>query len=148
MPRPKGTPKTGGRRPGSKNGSISRRDADKSEYVKATVDRVLQEYGFIAFMDIRDAFDDNGRLLPILEMPESVARAMAGIEVSDLNVDGDGKGPVGTLHKIKILDKIKALDSIGKHLGMFVERFAGPDGGALQSEHTIRFIHPEKKHEG
>ncbi len=122
MPRPKGLPKTGGRKKGSLPGFKLRKEAQKLEAVKVTVDRVLEEYGRIAFLDMSEAFDADGRLKPIHEMTEDVRRALAGIEVAQLNVDNDGKGPVGHIHKIKILDKVKALDSIGKHLGMFIDK--------------------------
>ncbi len=122
MPRPKGLPKTGGRKKGSLPGYGVRKQHQKQEYVKATVDRVLAEYSHIAFLDIGEAFAADGSLLPIHEMPESVRRAMAGIEVASLNIDNDGKGEVGKLHKIKLLDKGKALQDLAKHLGMFVEQ--------------------------
>lgn len=96
--------------------------AQHVEKVAITVERVLREYEHIAFLDIGLAFDAKGNLLPIHEMPESIRRAMAGIEVADLNIDRDGRGAVGKLHKIKLLDKGKALQDIGKHLGMFVEQ--------------------------
>ena len=143
MPFQKGRPKTGGKKKGNPMPATVRKAAEHVEYVKASVDRVLQEYQHIAFLDMGEAFDDQGNLLPIHLMPEGVRRAMAGIEVADLNVDRDGKGPIGKLHKIKILDKTKALQDIGKHLGMFIERIAGPDGKEpVQSVHTIRFIDP------
>ncbi len=143
MPRPKGLPKTGGRKKGSPAGYGVRKQQQKLEYVKATVDRVLQEYQHIAFLDIAGAFDAEGHLLPIHEMPESVRRAIAGIEVASLNVDGDGKGPVGKLHKIKLLDKGKALQDLAKHLGMFIERIAGADGiSPVQTRHEVVFVSP------
>lgn len=92
------------------------------EAVELTVDRIKREYAHIAFLDIGEAFGANGHLLPIQQMPAKVRRALSGIEVSELQVDGDGKGPVGKLHKIKFADKTKALRDMAQHLGMFVER--------------------------
>ncbi len=143
MPRPKGLPKTGGRKKGSPAGYGVRKQHQKLEYVKATVDRICAEYQHIAFLDIGEAFAPDGSLLPIHEMPESVRRAIAGIEVASLNVDGDGKGPVGKLHKIKLLDKGKALQDLAKHLGMFIERIAGADGvSPVQTRHEVIFVSP------
>ncbi len=122
MPRPKGLPKTGGRKLGALNGACVAKAAQKVEFIKASVERVLREYQHIAFLDIGQAFGPDGDLLPLHLMPEDVRRAIAGIEVASLNVDGDGKGPVGKLHKIKLLDKGKALQDLAKHLGMFIER--------------------------
>lgn len=122
MPFQQGRKKTGGKTKGTINGQTLRRLANASDHITATVDRVLQEYSHIAFLDIGEAFDGAGNLLPIHDMPEGVRRAIAGIEVADLNIDRDGQGSVGKLHKIKLLDKGKALQDLAKHLGMFVER--------------------------
>lgn len=142
MPRSKGHPKTGGRKKGSLNGASIRKASERVEFIKVTVQRVLEEYSRIAFLDIGDAFEAAGGLKPIHEIPEDIRRAIAGIEVVNYEEDGDGKGAIGKLHKIKLLDKTKALQDLGKHLGMFIERIAGPDGGPVKSEHTIRYIDP------
>ena len=49
---------------------------------------------------------------------------------------GDDRQFVGYLKKYKIVDKKGALDSIAKHLGMFIDRqeLTGPDGGPLQMQ--------------
>ncbi len=145
MPRPKGLPKTGGRKKGSLPGYGVRKQHQKLEHVKATVERLLEEYGHIAFLDIGEAFAPDGSLLPIHEMPESVRRAMAGIEVASLNIDNDGKGEVGKLHKIKLLDKGRALQDLAKHLGMFIERIGNPDGSKIESRHEFIIVRPGEK---
>ncbi len=114
------------------------------ECVKLTVERVLQEYACLATLDISQAFDAEGNILPIHQIPENVRRALAGVEIAELNIDNDGKGSVGRLHRIKFYDKTKALDSIAKHLGMFIERIGNPDGTPLEP-HTIRFVLPPAK---
>ena len=50
----------------------------------ATITRVLEEFGRIAFLDIGEAFDEQGNLLPIRQMPEGVRRAISGIEYEDI----------------------------------------------------------------
>ena len=80
--------------------------------------RILEEYAHIASLDIREAFEPDASLKPIDEWPDSIARAVAGIEVMEM---GDEGGRF-RLHKIKLCSKLHALDSIAKHLGMFVDR--------------------------
>src|SRR4051794_40162635 len=46
-----------------------------------TVERVIKEYAKLAFLDIRKAFDDEGRLKPIHELDDETAAAIAGLEV-------------------------------------------------------------------
>lgn len=108
--------------------------AKRSARTEITVDRVLKEFGRLAFLDIRKAFDEHGKLKPIHEIDDDTAAAIAGLEVEALY---EGKGAdreqVGHLHKIKLADKKGALDSIAKHLGMFIDRHevSGPDGGPV-----------------
>ena len=83
---------------------------------------MLQEYAHLAFHDISQAFKPDGSLKSIHDIPEDIRRSIAGIEVVNYEEDGDGKGSIGKLHKIKIIEKTKPLDSIARHLGMFVER--------------------------
>lgn len=90
--------------------------------VKLTVERVLQEYACLVSLDISTAFDENGQLLPIHQIPEVTRRAIAGIEVAALNIDNDGMGSVGKLHKLKFYDKRAALADVAKHLGMFIDK--------------------------
>lgn len=144
MPRPKGTPKTGGRKKGSFNGSTLLKQEDRIAEIRVTIQRVIEEYSRIAFLDIGKAFQPDGSLMPIHKIPEDIRRAIAGIEVVSYEEDNDGKGSIGKLHKIKILDKTKALQDLGKHLGMFIERIGNPDGSELKP-HVIRFLPPKPK---
>lgn len=88
-----------------------------------TVDRVLQEYGKIAFLDIRKAFDEKGNLIPIHQLDDDTAAAISGLDVDkkvSKMTDANGEPMVESyLHKIKLSDKKGALDSIAKSLGMF-----------------------------
>lgn len=84
-----------------------------------TRERIAQELARIGFFDIRSAYDENGELVPIKDLDDSTAAAIAGIEVSN-NWDRDENGkPVitGELKKIKISDKRAALDSLAKLMG-------------------------------
>ena len=104
------------------------------------MERIKQEYAHLAFHDIGDAFDGAGNLKPIHEMPESIRRSLGGIEVTDLRIDGDGKGPVGKIHKIKILDKRAALRDMAQHMGMMVERVGNPDGTPFIGDVEVRLV--------
>ena len=138
MPRPKGLPKTGGRKKGGVGRATLKRVTDQIEAARVTVERVLAEYAHLGFLDIRQAFDEKGNLKQIHELPDSVARAIAGIEFEEVfEVQGSGadraRVHVGRIHKIKIASKLGALDSMGKHLGMFVEKLRLVDGAGQDS---------------
>lgn len=85
-----------------------------------TVERILTEYARIAFMDIRDAYTEDGKLKPIQDMPKDVAAAISGIDFEAMfEGSGEDRTRVGDLVKIRLSDKTKALDSLSRHLGMF-----------------------------
>jgi len=71
--------------------------------------------GKIAKADVREMFDNNGKLLSIHKMSESAAAGIAGFKV----IRRKCKSPVVD---VKVLDKEKALVDYGKHIGMFVDR--------------------------
>jgi len=80
---------------------------DRTEWY---VETVLQELKMIATVDIRNAFDKDGKLLPIKNLPADLAAALGGIEVTE-------KGTT----KIKLWDKLKALELAGRKHAMFVD---------------------------
>lgn len=97
--------------------------AARSQRALVTVDEVLREMKRLALADVGDAFDAKGRLKPLAEMSADVRRSISGLEVEQL-FDGSGKDKYhqGDLVKVKFWDKKGALDSLAKHLGMFIER--------------------------
>ena len=123
----------------AKNPKVASRIAELANELKdknmVTVERVLQEYARLAFFDPRKVFNTDGSPKSIIELDDDTAAAIAGLEVMEIY---EGRGSerkfVGNLKKYKISDKIGALDSIGKHLGMFVERkeVTGPNGGPIE----------------
>lgn len=120
--------------------AIAARRARISQKADVTTERVLKEFAKLAFLDIRKVFDADGKLKPIQEMDDETAAAIAGLEVEDLwEGKGEDRERVGKLHKIKLSDKKAALDSIARHLGMFVDRteVTGKDGQPLPGASTV-----------
>jgi len=106
-----------------------------SEKTELTVDRVLLEYKRLALLDIRKAFDKEGNLKPIHEWDDDTAAAIAGVEAEDIyEGTGENRAITGRLHKVKLSDKRAALDSIGRHLGMFIDKseISGPNGRPIE----------------
>jgi len=89
-----------------------------------TVELVRKALFTMATADIREAFNADGTLKPIHEIPDPVAKAIAGIEVDDRQ---------GDLKKVRLVDRVKLWELLGKHLGMFKEmhEVSGRDGRAL-----------------
>lgn len=92
----------------------------RSQRTEITADRVLQEYAKIAFFDPRRLYRDDGQPVDITELDDDTAGAIAGLEVLDeFSGSGEDRTQIGFTKKYKIADKVRALDSVARHLGMF-----------------------------
>lgn len=87
--------------------------------------RILNELACIALYDPRDILDAKGALKPPAEWPEAVARAVSSIEIDEIkeyDPDEHRQVVIGETKKVRLMDKIKALENIGKQFGMFVQK--------------------------
>jgi phage terminase small subunit len=106
---------------------IARKQAELAMKSAITAEKVLKELGKIAFCDARKLYDQYGNLKPIQELDDDAAACLAGIETESKSCKGrdeedeDAQVIVTTLRKVKRWDKVKALELIGKQLGMFVD---------------------------
>jgi phage terminase small subunit len=92
--------------------------AKRAGKLEITAERVLQEIARLAYVDISQAYDEKGGLLPLHQMPEDVRRAVASVEVAEERVDGE---VVGEIRKVKFWDKKGSLDLLGRHLKLFTD---------------------------
>lgn len=99
--------------------SALREEAAKKHGV--TKDRIIAEYAKIAFFDIREIYDTDGGLIHVKQLDDTSAGAIASIKsTEEWGEDDDGnKIIIGTNKEVKIFDKIRALQDLGKHLGLF-----------------------------
>lgn len=98
-------------------GKLLDRVAEIKKSQKIETERVLQEYARIAFADLRCLVDDKGHPIPLQDLDDDTAAALAGVE---LEVIGDAEGPLKTTrHRYKIADKLKALEILAKRLKLF-----------------------------
>jgi hypothetical protein len=89
---------------------------DAAKRLNLSRERVLEEYAKIAFSDIREVLTVDGGLKPISEWDDNSAASIGGIESFDEKHWKTGE-VLGTVRKIKVLDKKGALDSICKVMG-------------------------------
>lgn len=84
-------------------------------------DKVLAELGCIAGTRLSDLYGEDGKLLRVREMPEHVQAAIASVDAFTGNVDtGDGKSDL--LVRVRLVDKLKALEVLAKHHGLSEEK--------------------------
>lgn len=95
-------------------------------------DAVLVNLRDAAAIDPRTAFDTNGNLLEVPDLPDTVARSL-----TDFSVTIDQKGEA--TKRIKFTPRHTANEALGKHLGMFRERveLTGKDGGPMETKHEL-----------
>lgn len=91
----------------------------RAERVEVKADDILRELLRLALTDIGKAYDVNGELLPLHQMPEETRRAIAGIERSSHT---DQEGNTRETVKVKFWDKTRGLELLGKHLKLFTEK--------------------------
>lgn len=103
-------------------GNVSARVAELRKIVAersvVSQESVIKELQRIAFFDIRKLFNSDGTLKRVTELDDDTAAAIASIEVVDIGADGQ----LVLSKKFKTSEKLKALDLIGTHLGMFVKK--------------------------
>ena len=116
---------------------IQKRMQDRQVRTEITQDRVLREYAKLGFFDPRKLFNADGSPREIADLDDDTAAAIAGLDIAEIyEGTGDSRRFVGYIKKYKIANKIGALDSMAKHLGLFIDRqeITGPDGGPLQMQ--------------
>lgn len=105
--------------------AIQKRQAKLRGKLEITQERVLEELAAIAFANGTDfaTITHNGlvRLTPTSELPDEKRKAIASIK----------EGQYGT--EVKVHDKVKALELLAKHLGMFDSK----NGGSEAPENNI-----------
>jgi phage terminase small subunit len=99
---------------------IAAAKAERAAKVDISAERVIREIARAAFLDISKAFNEDGSMKPHSEIDEDTRRAIAGIEVTEIR-DNDGV-VIGYTKKLKLWDKLRALELLGKHVGMFDQR--------------------------
>lgn len=89
---------------------------NRSDRTEITSDKVLNELAKIAFSNIQDFTDNTNGVVNINGLEPNVTAAVSSIEVMSSSV---GEESSIKISKLKLHDKLRALEQIGKHLGMF-----------------------------
>jgi len=102
-----------------------------------TAERVLDEMAKVAFFDPRRIFDAKGGLLAPGEIGDEEAAAIAGLDVRQTQ---DGS----ELKKIRLADKTKSLEMLGRYLRLFQDRVEHSGAVGVQLIHDV----PRPEREG
>jgi phage terminase small subunit len=123
--------------------AIAERQTKLAEKLEITQERVLAEYaklGFANMLDYVTVQEDGSAYVDLSALTREQAAAIQEMTVDEYT-EGKGEDARGVKKvKIKLSDKRGALDSIGKHLGMFIERNVNIDVTNLTPEERQRRI--------
>ena len=86
-----------------------------------SAERVLEEMARLAFSDVTNLLDEDGKMKPMKELNKDDTAALSALEMSVRNGEElpDGSFELVTTYKAKHWDKVSALEKLAKHLGMF-----------------------------
>nr|DAL83133.1 MAG TPA: Terminase small subunit [Caudoviricetes sp.] len=90
---------------------IAQLQAEQSRRTGVSADRVLRELAKVAFVNAGDLIDARTASLKSDAAPDDLA-AVQSVKVKTFGEDG-------LEQEVKLADKLKALDLLGRHLGMF-----------------------------
>jgi phage terminase small subunit len=96
--------------------AISEAQRTRSERTTIDADWVLTRLAKEVNADLADLFSADGRLKPIREWPAIWRRGLvSGIDVDEIRADGV---VIGSVRKLKLSDRLKRIELIGKHVGV------------------------------
>lgn len=102
---------------------VSKAQQERSERTGITADRVLQELALIGFVDMGDYARWSPDGVTLLESSEVNTRPVAEVK--------ETHSKYGTSVSFKLHDKVGALEKLGKHLGIFVDKSEVTHSGAV-----------------
>ncbi len=105
---------------------VAKAMAERSRRTGVNAERVVMELAKIAFVNASDVIDAETATLRPDASPEDTA-AIQSVKVKTFGEDGLER-------EIKMADKLKALELLGKHLGMFKDKVEL--SGGLETEKT------------
>lgn len=91
----------------------------RGEYAKQ---KILAELHLMSYADVKELFREDGRLKPVSEWSDDLAKTIESIEVADARYDRDGNETSPEVTKIKRVGKLKAIEMMMKNMAMLIDR--------------------------
>ena len=108
---------------------ISKLKVERSERVRIRADDVLKELGLVAFANLLDYVTpqkDGSVVIDLSELTRDQAAALGEVTVDEyIEGKGDSAREVKRV-RFKMLNKLEALEKLGKHLQLFKEEVVHP----------------------
>ena len=120
---------------------INKKIEEREKRTEVTQDMVIQELAKIAFLDISKLYDKNGNLKNIQDIDKDTVKAISSLEtLEEYEGYGENREKVGDTQKVKLLDKTKALELLGRHLGIFNDKINANIEGKLTVEDYLKKV--------
>ena len=89
--------------------------------LEITAERVLQEIARLAFYQPKEFYNSDGSVKQMHDLSDDAAACIAQLDIILANIDaGDGKRD--RMHRIKLADKLRALELLAKRFGLVKEQ--------------------------
>lgn len=107
----------------------------RQQRTQIDADWVLKRLAAMADADLADLYGPDGALKPVAEWPEVWRRGLvAGVETEEIREEGVS---VGVIRKVKLADRMKSMELIGRHVTVGAWRdslaLTGKGGGPVQT---------------
>jgi len=107
--------------------AISAAMAERSKRTEITQDMVVKELALIGFADMADfvKIDESGMIqaIPLDTLAEGKSRIIKKVrEKRVIKSTAEGDQILDATYEFELCDKVKSLENLGRHLGMFVEK--------------------------
>jgi phage terminase small subunit len=129
---------------------IAALERERANRVELNADRLLAELCRLGFSNMADYMQlepDGGARLDFSAVDRSKAAAIQELTVEQFMTGGGEYAQEVRRVKFKLADKARALELLGKHLKLFVDRteVSGPGGVPFAPVLNIRFVSPQSK---
>jgi phage terminase small subunit len=112
---------------------INRLIEEQSKRLELTADMVIEEIRKVAFSDVRALFCEDGSLKNPRELDDKISAAVSSVEsLEEYAGTGADRVMVGYTKKVKLWDKVRSLEALGRHFKLFTDVVETRDGDFLQ----------------
>ncbi len=93
----------------------------RSKKVELTAESVLEEIKKVAFLDIREGFNDDGTMKQPKDWSDDFAKGVTSLKARIEKVAGSDD-EFAEIKELRTNDKLRALELCGKHLKLFTDK--------------------------
>ena len=125
-------------------GRVAHLKTQAAELAVFTAADVLKEHLEVLNLNIKDILEEDGSIKPVSAWPDAWGKWVVGMNIAEIwEGRGKDKEQVGTMVKLKMVDKLANLKALGDHISVGAYRstvaLTGPGGGPVQVESKIDF---------